>query len=124
MDGTLATGGAAASTGTAGLAGVMLSLFAVLALIIGLAWLVARLRGFAGGAAAGPLKVAASVAIGLKERIVLVDAAGAWLLLSVAPGRVEVLHRYEARPEGLGAEVAPPGFAAILARMKKPGATS
>lgn len=122
MDASLATGGAAASAGTTGLAGVMLSLFGVLALIIGLAWLVARLRGFAGGAAAGPLKVAASAAVGMKERIVLVDAAGAWLLLSVAPGRIDVLHRYESRPEGLAVESAPPGFAAVLARMKKPGA--
>jgi flagellar protein FliO/FliZ len=121
MEASLATGGAAASTGTTGLAGVMLSLLAVLALIIGLAWLVARLRGFAGGGGAGPLKVAASAAVGLKERIVLVDAAGAWLLLSVAPGRIDVLHRYEARPEGLDAGPAPPGFAAVLARMKKPG---
>ena len=121
MEGTLATGAAAAPAGTAGLAGVMLSLLLVLALIGGLAWLVARLRGFAGGGGAGPLRVAASAAVGLKERIVLVDAAGAWLLLSVAPGRIEVLHRYESRPEGLVVEAAPPGFAAVLARMKKPG---
>jgi flagellar protein FliO/FliZ len=121
MEGTLATGAAAAPAGMAGLAGVVLSLLLVLGLIIGLAWLVGRLRGFTGGAAAGPLRVAASAAVGMKERIVLVDAAGAWLLLSVAPGRIEVLHRYEGRPEGLAVAAAPPGFAAILARMKKPG---
>lgn len=121
MDGTLATGAAAVPAGTPGLAGVMLSLLLVLGLIIGLAWLVGRLRGFTGGAGSGPLRVAASAAVGMKERIVLVDAAGAWLLLSVAPGRIEVLHRYETRPEGLAVEAAPPGFATVLARLKKPG---
>lgn len=124
MEGSLATGGAVASTGTTGLGGVLLSLLLVLALIVGLAWLVARLRGFTGAATSGPLRTAASAAVGLKERIVLVDAAGAWLLLSVTPGRVEVLHRYAERPEGLEADSAPPGFAAVLARLRKPGGGS
>jgi flagellar protein FliO/FliZ len=117
MDANLAAGGAVAPTGTAGLASVMLSLL----LVIGLAWLVSRLRGMATGGAAGPLRVAAAASLGMKERLVLVDAAGAWLLLSVAPGRIEVLHRYAQRPEGLDVEAAPPGFAALLSRMKKGG---
>lgn len=121
MDANLAAGGAVAPTGTAGLASVMLSLLLVIGLMIGLAWLVSRLRGMATGGAAGPLRVAAAASLGMKERLVLVDAAGAWLLLSVAPGRIEVLHRYAQRPEGLDVEAAPPGFAALLSRMKKGG---
>jgi len=121
MEANLAAGGAVAPTGTAGLASVMLSLLLVIALIIGLAWLVSRMRGLAAGTGAGPLRVAAAASLGMKERVVLVDAAGAWLLLSVAPGRIEVLHRYEQRPDGIDVAAPPPGFAALLARMKKGG---
>ena len=124
MDASLATGGAVVSPGTTSLASVALSLLLVLGLIVALGWLVARLRGIGPGAGGnGPLRVAATASLGIKERLVLVDAAGAWLLLGVTPGKVRVLHRYAQRPEGITEGAATPAFASLLARLKKPGAT-
>jgi len=124
MPATLATGGAAATSGTTGLASVAMSLLLVIGLIIFLGWLVSRMRGLNAGGSHGPLKVAAAVSLGMKERLVLVEAAGAWLLLAVTPGNVRLLHRYEQRPEGLVASAAPVGFAALLDRLKRPGVAS
>lgn len=43
------------------------------------------------GAAGGLLRVVAAVAIGPRERVVIIEAGDSWLLLGVAPGRVNAL---------------------------------
>lgn len=111
MAGASTSVAAGSSVATAG--SVLLSLVLVLGLILALAWLLGRLRGGAGGAGAGPLRAHAQLALGIKERVVLIEAAGAWLLLGVVPGRIELLHRYEARPE-LPAPAEGGGFEAVL----------
>jgi flagellar protein FliO/FliZ len=123
MSNTLATGNAAASSGMASLASVALSLALVVGLVVLLGWLLARVRGLGPGGGQGPLRVAASLPLGLKERVLLVEAAGAWLLVAVTPGKVRLLHTYASRPEGLDVAPAPAGFGAVLDRLRRPGGT-
>lgn len=70
-----------------------LSLAAVVVMILGLAWLARRMQGLRAGAVAGGevLRVRASLAVGLKERVVIVEAQGQQFLVGVAPGQVSIL---------------------------------
>lgn len=69
------------------LAGLML----VLAVIAAAAWM---LRRFAAnpGAGAGAVKIIAGAAVGQRERVVVIEIGGTWLILGVAPGQVRALH--------------------------------
>jgi flagellar protein FliO/FliZ len=77
--------------GAASLAQVTLSLVLVLAAIFAAAWVVRRLRNF-GKFGPGAIEILADVAVGAKERAVLVQVGRQQLLLGVAPGRVNTLH--------------------------------
>lgn len=75
----------------------MLQTFAGLALILGLfvaaAWLVRRLNGgrtLLGGS--GPMRVVGTLALGPRERILLVEVADTWLVIGLAPGQMRTLH--------------------------------
>lgn len=87
----------AAAAALPSIGGAVFDLVLVLALIWALAWLLKRVRG-QGGPARGPLRVKASLALSMKERIVLVDAAGEHLLLGVSAAGVTCLHKYAAPP--------------------------
>ncbi len=63
----------------------------VLGLIVVLAWLARRLQ-LTGPAQAGPLRVLASVPVGQRERIVLIEAGERQLLVGVAAGQLRTLH--------------------------------
>jgi flagellar protein FliO/FliZ len=96
---------AAQSLSVSPLAGSLHMLFGlgvVLALIALVAWL---LRRFAPGQMAGHgnLRVVAAVAVGPKERVVLVDVGEARLVLGVAPGLVTKLHEMPRPAEPYGA---------------------
>jgi len=82
-----------------GLFGAVLALLAVLALIVGLGWLLKRLPG-AGFRPAEGLKLVASLNVGAKERVVVVDVNGQQLLLGITAGGISALH---ALPEPLPA---------------------
>ena len=88
-----------------GMLQVLLGLGLVLAAVAGSAWL---LRRFSPGqiGAGGAVKVIGGVALGPKERLVLVEIGETWLVLGVAPGQVNTLHTL-AKPQGgtLAAEV-------------------
>lgn len=89
-------GAHAASVGKAapsppGLLGAVFALLLVLALIIGLAWLLKRMPG-SGFRPAQGLRVIASLTVGAKERVVVVEVNGEQLLLGVSPGGVRALH--------------------------------
>ncbi len=95
---------------------MLLALAATLALIGLVAWLMKRLPQRAFGAPAF-LKVISSVAVGARERVVVVEAGETWLVLGVAPGRVNALHQLPRQDAGAGtAKQAPPAqrFAAWL----------
>jgi flagellar protein FliO/FliZ len=81
-----------------GMLQVLLGLGLVLAAVVGSAWL---LRRFSPGqiGAGGAVKVIGGVALGPKERLVLVEIGETWLVLGVAPGQVNTLHTL-AKPEG------------------------
>ena len=83
---------AASSTTFLGFLQVLLGLGSVLAAIAGSAWLLKRL-GPGQVAASGALRVVGGVAIGPKERVVLVDVGDTRLVLGVAPGHVSTLHQ-------------------------------
>lgn len=95
------------------------SLLLVIGLILLCAWMLKRIGGLqsSGGSL---LKIRASLAVGVKERVVLVEAAGETLLLGVSPGGVSCLHRFEAP---LPAEASSPnGFASVLQKQLGLGA--
>jgi flagellar protein FliO/FliZ len=73
---------------------VLLSLGLVLGAILMLGWLARRLRVLPRGRS-GALRVVDEVALGAKERAVILEVDGARLVLGVGEGRVAVLHRSE-----------------------------
>jgi len=77
--------------GAGGLIQVMLSLLLVLAAVFAAAWLMRRLRGFPRRGSQA-ISVMAEVALGAKERAVLLQVGKDQVLVGVAPGRVNTLH--------------------------------
>jgi flagellar protein FliO/FliZ len=79
---------------TAGLLQTTLGLLLVLALIIGIAWLVKRFGQVQSGVQ-GKLKVVGGVSLGTRERVVLLQVGEQQLVLGVAPGQIRTLHVLE-----------------------------
>ncbi len=79
---------------TAGYGGLALSLLGVLAVFVALAWLARRFLPAAG--ARGSLRMVASLSVGARERVVVVELAEEWLVLGVGGGRVNLLARMPA----------------------------
>ena len=73
---------------------VLLSLGLILLLIFGLGWF---LRRFSQGSVFGQkgMKVVASLPLGARERLVLVELGGQQILLGVTPQQVRTLHFFE-----------------------------
>lgn len=89
----------------------------VLAAIAATAWLLRRLAPGQVGSA-GSMRVVAAVAVGPKERVVLVDIGDTRLVLGVAPGSVTRLHEMP-RPDDAGAQPQPSLTAPAVSRFKK-----
>ncbi|WP_111414110.1 flagellar biosynthetic protein FliO [Billgrantia lactosivorans] len=74
-------------------------------------------------AAGGHLRVIGSAALGSRERVVIVEVEGTWLVLGVGGGQVSKLHELEApaRPDGEASRPPVEGerFAARFARALK-----
>jgi flagellar protein FliO/FliZ len=70
---------------------VILSLLLVLGAIVAVAWVLKRIN-LPQNAAGSALKVVSGVAVGQRERIVLVEVNDTWLVVGVAPGQVTALH--------------------------------
>ncbi len=92
----------APASSAGGLAQVTFSLLLVLAAIFAAAWAVKRMRGV-GQRNANALRVIADLALGPKERAVLIQVGEQQLLIGVAPGQVNTLH---VLPENVVAEQA------------------
>lgn len=91
--------------------GAMLQTFLGLLLILGLFFLAAYLlrklngsRAFGGNAL---LRVLGGIAVGSRERIVLVEVGDTWLVVGIAPGQIRTLHTM---PKG---ETPPAGIAVV-----------
>jgi flagellar protein FliO/FliZ len=122
---TVATGAQAAKVGSQapsspGVFGTVFALLLVLGLIVGLGWLLKRMPGSGFRPAAG-LKLVASLPLGPKERVVVVEVNGEQLLLGVAAGGIRTLRTL---PEPLPQAPAPalpdlkrlPDFARLLSQ--------
>jgi flagellar protein FliO/FliZ len=70
---------------------VILSLLLVLAAIAVVAWILKRIN-LPQNAAGNALKVLSGVAVGQRERVVLIEVNDTWLVVGVAPGQVTALH--------------------------------
>lgn len=70
---------------------VILSLLLVLAAVVLVGWILKRINLPQQGAG-NALKVISGVAVGQRERIVLVEVNDTWLVVGVAPGQVNALH--------------------------------
>ena len=86
----------ASSFGAAGLLQAGLGLAFVVAMIFGCAW-VARRFGLQQAGSGRLLKVVSSAMVGQRERVVVVEIGGQWLVLGVAAGQVRPLHTMAAQ---------------------------
>lgn len=120
-------GPAAGSVGLSQLAQVLGALALVLVLIFGLALAAQRLR-LGRNANGRHLRVIDALALGARERLLLVDVAGERVLLGVAGGRIERLHVLPAgaqTPDATGTPAPAGPFAnllegALVARSEAP----
>ena len=87
------------------LLGVTVNLLLVLAAIVVLAWVFRRVQGI-GQPAAGSLRVAATLPLGPKERILLLQVGEEQLVVGASPGGLQTLHVLT-QPLALGANDAP-----------------
>ena len=105
--------------GAAGLLQAGLGLGLVLAMIFGCAWL-ARRFGLQASGSGRLLKVVSSAMVGQRERVVVVEVGGQWLVLGVAAGQVRALHTMPAQAipdESAAPDI--PGFATAGAFSSK-----
>lgn len=70
---------------------VVFSLLLVLGVVALVAWLLKRVQLPQQGAGR-QLKVVSSIAVGQRERVVVVEIQDTWLVLGVAAGQVQTLH--------------------------------
>jgi flagellar protein FliO/FliZ len=78
--------------GAEGLLTTALGLLFILAIIFGAAWAFKRFGGLPGGGR-GMVRVLGGASLGARERVLVVQVEDARLVLGVAPGRVEMLHK-------------------------------
>ncbi len=93
--GTASQAAAVPSLGGAGIVQTGFGLILVLALLFGLAWLAKRF-GLQRPLGGGNVRIVGSAAVGQRERVVVVEVAGDWIVLGVAPGQVRSLHVIDA----------------------------
>jgi flagellar protein FliO/FliZ len=70
---------------------VIVSLLLVLAAVMAVAWFLKRIN-LPSQNGLNALKVVSGIAVGQRERIVLVEVNDTWLVVGVAPGQVSALH--------------------------------
>jgi flagellar protein FliO/FliZ len=94
--------------------GTVFALVFVVGLILALAWLAKRMPGVAGSSNRA-LRVVASLSLGPREKVVVVDVGGKQLLLGVGAGGTRTLHTLDA-PLPEAERPATPPFAQLLAQ--------
>lgn len=99
---------------------ISFSLLLVLAVIIVLAWVLRRMNLTQQGTG-NFLKIIGSVALGQRERAVLIEVGDTWLLVGVGPGQIRTLHTLT-KNEDWQAEVTAPAdkkFSQLLSSVLK-----
>lgn len=101
---------------------IIFSLLLVLAAVVLVGWLLKRMNLSQQGIGS-QLKLIGGIAIGQRERIVLVEINDTWLVVGVGPGQIRTLHTC-VKPEGEPANADPAvstesagKFAALLSTM-------
>ncbi len=69
-----------------------LALGLIVALLAGTAWLARKVSG-GKGFGHGGMRVIGGVALGPKERIILVEVGEQWLVIGIVPGQIRTLHQ-------------------------------
>lgn len=100
---------------------VALALIFIVGLIFFIAWLAKRLSAssFSGNQ---PMKTLASLSVGTRERVVLIEVAGQQLLVGVAPGRVTPIHVFE--EQVVDGSISPSVFASKFQEFLQPTVAS
>lgn len=103
---------------------MVFGLIVVLALLLGALWLLKRIS-MPRGPVAGLMRVVAGVAVGSRERVVILELGNSWLVLGVAPGQVTTLAeipRQEVPPSvtGSAAKDFPAWLKQVVERRGKP----
>jgi flagellar protein FliO/FliZ len=101
------------------LAQLTLGLVIVLALAVGLSWLLRRYALPRGGA----IRVLGGLPLGSRERLLLVEVDEARLLLGITPSQIQTLHVFAPAP-ALPASTAPLQIVAPPPSLEPPHATS
>ncbi|WP_082926678.1 flagellar biosynthetic protein FliO [Cupriavidus sp. D384] len=115
-------GNAPAISSGGSLAQAGLGLFAVIALILGMAWVARRVGLVRHGAGTASIKVVNSLALGTRQKVVTVEVGDTWLVLGVSPNEIRPLHTLPAQPDSgapTGSSPTPPmqgGFGERLMR--------
>jgi flagellar protein FliO/FliZ len=81
----------AAPSSASSLFQVLLGLVAVLGLMGGAAWMLRRMGLSQTAAAAHTVKLIGGISVGSRERIIVVEVGDQWIVVGVAPGRVNTL---------------------------------
>lgn len=109
---------AAVSTGS--MLQITFSLLLVLVAIAAVAWLLKRMN-IAQQGTGNLLKVIGSVAIGQRERVVLLEVEDTWLLVGVGPNQIRTLHTLPKSAENQSVQqpVADNKFAQLLTSLRR-----
>ena len=105
----------AAPTSAGSLLQVLLGLVVVLGLMAGAAWMLRRF-GLARLHAPSTVKIVGGINVGTRERILVVEVAEQWIVVGVAPGRVNTLSTMDKQdlPVDLSTAPSAPNFSAWL----------
>ena len=71
-----------------------LALALIVGLLAGTAWLARKVSG-GKGFGQGGMKIVGGVALGPRERIVLLEVGNEWLVVGIVPGQIRTLHRLD-----------------------------
>jgi flagellar protein FliO/FliZ len=106
----------AAGIGAAGLQAI-LGFGAVLAVMALAAWALKRF-GIARTVSGSPVKIVGGVSVGGRERVMVIEAGDQWIVVGVAPGRVNALTTMP-RQETSASSSAAPEVRSFSARLKQ-----
>ncbi len=96
----------------------MLALLLIVGLLFGTAWLARKVSG-GKSFGQGNLKVLGGVALGPRERLVLVEAGDTWLVIGMVPGQIRTLHRMPKGDDSLAESINPSDGEAPFAQWLK-----